>query len=260
MMLLRFDHRSYPFEPPASPGARIATSVQHLLGEVANNNHGTYNTRHGFNDLSFYLDLVSQLGCTRVDLHAIDVHTNERYCLGIRAIYRCTFRSRESVVAEAPEHVYRRGYYSYTGGQHRVSRFVLQDGEYVADVRTRQGEITDQITLVTNRRSVSFGGDGGSGEDPAAPVDLSRKIVAFVGTSNGVLERLGAVSVTRNWEVVGPLVLVRALVERRRAEKKPANAGHGEQVAVTQALVAETTDDAFRRVLSFLVPGVDISG
>ena len=100
------------------------------------------------------------------------------------------------------------GYYSYTGGELRTSTFTLDIDEYLAEMRIRQGDITDQITLISNKRTMSFGENGGTGEDLLRPVDLSRKIVGFVGTFfHGALGRLGAISISRNWEIVGPISL-----------------------------------------------------
>ena len=82
---------------------------------------------------------------------------------------------------------------------------------------THNLDVQVRSTLYTNKRTVSFGGNGGSGEDMSIPPDLSRRIVAFVGTSKGILEKLGVISVSRNWEEVGPLVLLRTLVEKNRA-------------------------------------------
>jgi len=137
----------------------------------------------------------------------------------------------------------------------------LQEGEYLAEIRTRQGEITDQITFITNQRTLSFGGNGGSGEDMSAPPDLSRKIVAFVGTSKGVLEKLGAISVSINWEEVGHFILLRTLVEKNRALVLQDGSGIalGEEDAVVQRLMTNTDGDLFKRIVSFLGYGMKVS-
>ena len=94
------------------------------------------------------------------------------------------------------------------------------------------------------------------------PPDLSRRIVAFVGTSNGVLEKLGAISVSINWEEVGPLVLLRTLIEKNRASIVLQDGGGnalGEEDAVLQRLVTNTDGDLFKRIVSFLGYGMKVS-
>ena len=180
------------------------------------------------------------------------------FCMGIRAIYRSIFSDGNTALSSASAHVYCRGYYSDRAGNVEVSRLTFKQGEYLAEIRTRQGEITDQITLLTNHRTVSFGGTGGNGEDVFIPVDKTRKIIAFVGTSNGVLKRLGAISVSANWEVIGHIVLLRELIKKRPASL-PQNVSLDKEEAVIQALVSIMSDDVFKLTLSFLARGVKIS-
>ena len=95
------------------------------------------------------------------------------------------------------------------------------------------------------------------------PPDFSRKIVAFVGTSKGVLEKLGAISVSINWEEVGPLVLLRTLVEKNRASlvvrDESDNALGDEDAVVVQRLITNTDGDLFKRIVSFLGYGMKVS-
>mmetsp|Transcript_11562 Transcript_11562/g.21358 ORF Transcript_11562/g.21358 Transcript_11562/m.21358 type:complete len:261 (+) Transcript_11562:141-923(+) len=259
-MILRFDRKSERFAEPALPSASIATNVRHLLNEVIGGNHGR-NTRHGFNDLGFYMNLCAQDGCSKVELCDIDIHHNDEFCHGIQAVYRSKFSNGDVSISKAPVHAYNRGYYAYTGGQPQVSRLTFEDGEYLAEIRTRQGDITDQIALVTNHRTVCFGGWGGNGEDTSLPTDLTRRIIAFAGTSNWVLARLGAISISRNWEVIGPIVLLRALVEQRRASLLELERVGPliEDEVVVRAFIVELSEDVLRRTLSFLAPGIKVS-
>lgn len=73
-----------------------------------------------------------------------------------------------------------------------TSELIFDEDEYLCEVRTRQGDIVDQITLCTNKRVATFGGMGGTA-DPRndLPVDLTKRVVAFVGSFDGVLHRLG---------------------------------------------------------------------
>ena len=158
------------------------------------------------------------------------------------------------------------GSYAYVDGNQQRSSMILREGEHLAEIRTstrqyrpwRQGEIIDQITFITNQRTLSFVGNGGSSEDISAPPDLSRRIVAFVGTSNEVLEKLGAISVSCNWEEVGHLVLLRTLVEKNRASVvlQGDDTALGEEDAVVQRLITNTDGDLFKRIVSFLGYGM----
>ena len=260
-MILRFDRASYAFFPESTTdhsSRNRNNNVHSLLNEVIGGNHGYNPHRGGFNDLGFYLDLCAKDGCKKVDLSSIHVHHSNEFCMGIKVFYQSTFRDGSTSISFTPDHVYEMGYYAYSGGRRTVSSIIFAEGEYLAEIRTRQGEITDQITLITNRRSVSFGGNGGDGEeDTSRPVDLSRRIVAFVGTANGVLERLGAISISRNWEEVGHFVILRALIEQNRATLQNSSLSEGD--AVVQTLVVDMSEDVFKRVLSFLGHGMKVS-
>ena len=93
------------------------------------------------------------------------------------------------------------------------------------------------------------------------PPDLSRRIVAFVGTSKGVLEKLGAISVSINWEEIGHLVLLRTLVEKNRASVvlQDSDTALDEDNAVVQRLITNTDGDLFKRIVSFLGYGMKVS-
>ncbi len=137
----------------------------------------------------------------------------------------------------------------------RESELNFADDEYLCEVRTRQGDITDQITFCTNRRTASFGGMGGSADPRSVantPVDLTRRVVAFVGTFDGVLCRLGTVCVLRNWEIVREFVLVRAFVERNRASLE-----HRQNDDALQELMG-VNENVFRHILSFLIENVNV--
>ena len=191
----------------------------------------------------------------------IDVFHNYDYCFGLQVTYRLTFTdgSRKSVTT--PQHKYRSGYYSNNGRASALYRITFQEGEYLAEIRTRQGEITDQITFITSKQTYSLGGNGGSGEDMSVPPDLSRRIVAFVGASKGILEKLGAISVSINWEEVGHLALLRTLVEKNRASVvlQDEDTTLDKEDAVMQRLITNTDGDLFKRIVSFLGYGMKVS-
>ena len=154
-MVLRFDRASYAFTTDHSSN-NINNNVHSLLlllNEVIGGNHG-YNNPHrgGFNDLGFYLDLCAKDGCKKVDLSSIHVHHSNEFCMGIKVFYQSTFRDGSTSISFTPDHVYEMGYYAYSGGIRKVSSIIFAYGEYLAEIRTRQGEITDQITFITNRR------------------------------------------------------------------------------------------------------------
>ena len=120
-------------------------------------------------------------------------------------------------------------------------------------------KLQTKLRFVQTVVTISFGGIGGTGEDTSRPVDTSRRIVAFAGKAMGVLHRLGAISISRNWEVVGPIVLVRALVEHRRASALQNVHLLSKDTAVTQALIMDLSEDVFRHTLSFLGHGMKVS-
>ena len=264
-LALRFDRQTYTFAKPEQSTSPICTNLKSLLDEVIGDDHG-YAVRRvygnsSFNDLDFYMSLCAREGCTKVEICHIDVYHNDDYCYGLQATYRLTLTNGSTHHDATPMHLYNSGYYSCYGVSHQISTITLQKGEYLAEIRTRQGEITDQITFITNQRTLSFGGNGGSGEDMSDPPDLSRRIVAFVGTSKGVLEKLGAISVSCNWEEVGHLVLLRTLVERNRASVllDDSDAALGDDDAVVQRLITNTDEDLFKRIISFLGYGMKVS-
>ena len=258
-LALRFDRQTYTFAKPDR------STLKTLLSEVIGEGHGYCDNEDyhpSFNDLGFYMNLCAKEGCTKVEISHLNVFHNNDYCFGVTVLYRLTFSNGNTENQFAPKYLYRGGYYAFEGGRCKTSRITLQDGEYLAEIRTRQGEITDQITFITNQRTLSFGGNGGSGEDISIPPDLSRRIVAFVGTSKGILEKLGAISVSRNWEEVGPLVLLRTLIEKNRASvvlQDGSDNALGEEDAVVQRLVTNTDGDLFKRIVSFLGYGMIVS-
>jgi len=262
-LALRFDRQTYTFEKPKQSTSPVCTKLKSLLDDAVGEGHG-YIRQYSygdlsFNDLGFYMSLCAKEQCTKVEISHIHVFYSDDYCNGIQVHYRITLSDGSKFEYLTPPHVYNNGYYASDYVNPVKSTITLQEGEYLAEIRTRQGEITDQITFITNQRTLSFGGNGGSGEDMSAPPDLSRRIVAFVGTSRGILEKLGAISVSRNWEEVGPLVLLRTLVEKNRASVVlQDNIALGDDVVV-QRLITNTDEDLFKRIVSFLGHGMKVS-
>ena len=259
-MILRYDRESYSFNEPTSSIAPTATNLRSLLQEVARESLVGRGTKT-FNDLSRFMNLRSYWTAAKVELSQIQVRHND-FCLGILASYRRINQDSSSVQLIADGHEatlnFREGgWYAQIGGQSQVSTITFAKGEYLADIRTRHGDITDQITFMTNRRAISFGGNGGDGEDLSQPVNLSRRVVALVGTLHLGLQRLGTISISHNWEEVGPAVLLRALVDRQRASplQNAADMALSKYDKVVQALMMDMTEDIFKRTLSFLVMG-----
>ena len=192
----------------------------------------------------------------KAEIRRIIVNHND-YCLGIKVTYNDS--GGDCITHSNPNS----GYYTWHGGPQRKSSLILADDEYLCEVRTRQGDITDQVTFCTNKRTVSFGGNGGAA-DPRdvcnTPVDLSKRVVAIVGTfSQGALGRIGTVSVPHNWEVIGEFILVRELVERKRASPNALRTRGQVAKKEETVLQAMMNVDAsiFRRVLSFLIANVE---
>mmetsp|Transcript_10302 Transcript_10302/g.20664 ORF Transcript_10302/g.20664 Transcript_10302/m.20664 type:complete len:265 (+) Transcript_10302:153-947(+) len=251
-MFLRFDRKEHVFAAPTDATVPEATDLRALITAAEEETQG-HRPPRGFNDLQKYLTLCSE---GKVDIRRITVFHSRRYCMGVKVVYSCNGN-----LHIADTHVSNYGYYE---GVARESVLNFADDEYLCEVRTRQGDITDQITFCTNKRTVSFGGAGG-GPDPRdsshTPVDLTKRVVALVGSFHGVLSRIGTVSILRNWEIISDFVLVRELVESNRASPKPLNAKRvtfqnvEKEVAVLQELMKVDTG-IFRHVLSFLIASV----
>jgi len=270
-MRLRFNRETHAVaESDLSSLETIQTttnsSISVLIADIMHRNHILDDPAHRalfavFNDLSHYLVLRFPPGCSKVEICRVRIRHSLRYVMGIEVVYRSTFAGflRYRKETESTENFFETGYYAYHGGQPRTSELIMADGEYIAEVRTREGEITDQLTFITNKRTVSFGGTGGSEDTVSSqPPDLTRRVVAFVGTTNGVLHRLGVVSIKRNWEDLGPIVLLRTLIERRRASPRQNDDSWSEEDASIRALFVNLDTDLFRRTLSFLAPGIDV--
>jgi len=264
-LALRFDRQTYTFAKPEQSTSPICTDLKSLLDEVSEGHGYCVNQSYGnssFSHLGFYVELCAKEDCTKVEISSVNVYHSDDYCYGLEVWYRCSFSNGRFDTYKTAPYVYRSGYYAYSSrGRCQTSTITLREGEYLAEIRTRQGEITDQITFITNKRTLSFGGNGGSGEDMSIPPDLSRRIVAFVGTSKGILEKLGAISVSINWEEVGHLVLLRTLVEKNRASVvlNDSATALGEDDAVLQRLITNTDEDLFKRIVSFLGYGMEVS-
>lgn len=269
-MRLRFNRETHVVpESDLSSTERIQTTTNSnlsiLITDIMHRNHLLDDPAHRalvavFNDLSHYLVLRSVPGCTKVEISRVRIR-HSLYVMGIEVVYRSTFARFPDYrkETESTENFFETGYYAYHGGRAQTSELALADGEYISEVRTREGEVTDQLTFITNRRTVSFGGTGGAEDTISSqPPDLTRRVVAFVGTTNGVLHRLGVVSIKRNWEVLGPIVLLRTLIERRRASPRQNVDSWSEEEASIRALLVNLDTDLFRRTLSFLAPGIDV--
>ena len=192
-----------------------------------------------------------------IRIRSITVSHNSRFCHGVLVTYEASPSGALITVGEARPCGY--GYYAYEGGRSTPCVMTMEDGEYPVEVRTRQGDITDQIAIYTNvgsrpGRTLIFGGDGGSPEPlDEHPIDRKRRIVAFVGTHcSGAIGRLGAISVNNNWNVVGGFVLLRELVRVGRASVRGDEVGPDN--SAVRGIVTIENEDIFRRTLSFLAP------
>jgi hypothetical protein len=179
-----------------------------------------------FNDFAFYQSLKNKEKYTKVELKEVRCYHNS-FVLGLRAIYRCTFASGhgETELCSAPVHIYDVGWYGTTG---RVVASTLDidvdGGEYLETVRTRQGDILDQLIFVTNRREVAFGGLGGDGEQigyGAIPRKGVNKVVAFAGMEwAGNFRRIGFYTeFMDNWDILKPLILAREHVKKQQQQQ-----------------------------------------
>lgn len=257
-MILRFDRKEKEFTMP-TPSIRVGLIIRHdtpnlikLLDLAQGPNHGYRPASFrggGFSDLNAYLRSVHSNHAS-AKIRKITVYHSRLFCMGIEATYE--------IPGAAPfsyKNVQSSGYYSYHGGQMTTSELIFDEDEYLCEARTRQGDIVDQITLCTNKRVATYGGMGGTA-DPRndLPVDLTKRVVAFVGSFDGVLHRLGTVSVNHNWEIIREFLLLRRLVESKRASFKTIQLSK-EEVALHELMKIEA--NMFRRILSFLLSDVE---
>jgi len=149
----------------------------------------------------------------------------------------------------------------------------LENKEYITNLSLRTvDKISDRITFYTNLgRQVSFGSPDicGYPQKYLLPVYSSngttatatsntlpppqnqeslRKVVALTGVTAIMAEQIGCISESQHWHRVKPYVLMRALVEQRRAQPNIT-----EEESMLQSFILEANDDIFKQVLSFLV-------
>lgn len=105
-----------------------------------------------FNDMEFYLSLLDQPGCLRVDLAEVYVLRNS-YVQGIQGVYRCRWKNGSITYPRGDCHMFVHGYYGRNGGGLLNPRHhVLEPGEVFLGVATRQGEILDGLRMITSNR------------------------------------------------------------------------------------------------------------
>ena len=257
-MIFRYDRTDYEFGEDTVVKASKAILAQHATGG-------------SFSDLEFYQQLQNLKGCVLVELSAVHCFHN-RYVFGVRSIYRCKFADGSSVERPAPLNLMQGGYYASYGGPHQESTLRLEPGEYIGQVRTRQGEITDQLIFETSLgRIEKFGGMGGDLAEEETVMDRPRgqtQVVAFAGTFHGVLRRIGIYSENRSWKILKPFLLTRELIKQDRAvvgkntysNKQQSLRGtlnKALQPAFGDILIAFVKDleddELFKHILSFLI-------
>ena len=216
------------------------------------------NNGHRFSDLQHYLELCAQPDCVKVCISRVRCRHNQ-YFMGLQVSYRSTFINGITQESQGPEHFFSHGYYSYNWGQIVDQTLELEDDEFITGLRVKQGEIVDGVTFVTNHREVHFGGQGGSWVDMMLPESLTTYcIIAFMGTESGVMHRIGYFAAKNHpWETIGPLVMLRKLVEQDRAASLLLDSECTNDQLVVRALVGAGASesvpvDIFRHVLSFL--------
>lgn len=207
--------------------------------------------RQYFNDLEYLQGLQQVFQSVR--LVRVVVYHNH-FIMGVRAVYNCQDVDGNDVECVGEQHNFRQGYYVQQGGTRRTSILTLSQDEYICAVRTRQGDITDSVTFVTNQRQASFGGNGGSEEPHDGTVELSRRVVAFCGTSQGVLHRLGYIAESINWEILKPVILLRKLIQTGRAEQTTPVKNCTKEQLYLHAVLQDTEEHLFRHFLSFVAP------
>jgi len=129
-LALRFDRQTYTFAKPeqsTSPTCNLKALLNEVIGE-GNGYCNDQNYHPSFNDLGFYMNLCAREGCTKVEISGLNVFHNIYYCFGVTLYYRLSFSNGNTEYQVAPKHLYRGGYYAYTGGGCQTSSITLQDG------------------------------------------------------------------------------------------------------------------------------------
>ena len=123
--------------------------MKSLLNEVIGEGHGYCAnqgySRHSissFNDLGFYMNRCAKAHpfsheelCKKAEISSIDVYHSNEYCNGIYVEYKSTFSNGFTERTMPPSHRYNSGYYARSDQR---STITLQEGEYLAEIRTRQ--------------------------------------------------------------------------------------------------------------------------
>lgn len=224
---------------------RTGKPVQEANGIMEDSTRGL-NEAKTFNDLPKYLELLNDPSYTKVEMKQVIVKMNS-YILGMKAIYRCMLVDGTSIEIEGTLHSFETGKWYQDGGKPYIQVLNLKQDEYLVDIITRQGEILDGLCFVTNRRQEYFGGFGGYDRNDDRGVktnpNITVRIVAFAGTSNGVMHRLGFYKEYGNWDIIKPFVILRALFQQKRAKPQDMD-----RETVQEKIIAEKAE-AFLRIL-----------
>ena len=244
-------------------------SITHLLkenhAEAGSNIMRNDDSSQVFNDFDFYKSLCENERCLKVEIASICVRHN-RFCHGFQVIYRSTFADGTTRRSNGPKNFFAGGYYAGSGGKAKNTWVRLEDGEFIAGLRINQGEILDGITFVTNRREIHCGGRGG-GFHTMGCRRPSMRMVALTGTVNGVeplVAKVGYYAKSVGWEIVGPFILLRQLVNNKEERAAPidytavsiARRAKDKRSLRIQATINELIalpDGVFQIVLQFLI-------
>jgi hypothetical protein len=186
--LFHFNEHDYIFESPEDGGTNKRQKTD-FLGQQQFKKRIQY----VFNDAGLYLRLKKAPGCLSVRISKVQVLYNNNCLMGLHAEYTAKLSDGTVITTRATPHHHNHGVYARSGGKAQVYSFELKDDdEYITDVLTRQGEITTQITFITNKgRRESFGGTAGSRESTTPQRSENYRVVALAGTVNGVIETVG---------------------------------------------------------------------
>eukprot|EP00554_Chaetoceros_debilis_P014846 CAMPEP_0194121990 /NCGR_PEP_ID=MMETSP0150-20130528/48903_1 /TAXON_ID=122233 /ORGANISM="Chaetoceros debilis, Strain MM31A-1" /LENGTH=282 /DNA_ID=CAMNT_0038814653 /DNA_START=61 /DNA_END=909 /DNA_ORIENTATION=+ len=205
--------------------------------------------RQYFNDFNFYDDLCQKDDCTKVDIASIRARHND-FCHGFQVQYRTRSQNGSTQLVWAKKHFFQHGFYSYHGGRPKEQTWILDEDEYITGLRIHQGEIVDGITFVTNHREFHSGGRGGDSRDMMLSniCKAQHRIVAFTGTENGILQRVGYYAKPFGWSIVRDFILLRCLQNNGRAIAIDS----GEK-NIMHAFIGLAEDGIFRCILEYLV-------
>ncbi|CAB9520463.1 expressed unknown protein [Seminavis robusta] len=183
-----------------------------------------------FSDLGFYQSLRGQ---QHQEQHPVKVELKQVQCyyrhkhsiVGVFGVYQSTFANGAKVESQSIDHDQQTKLWNRDPTV-QLALLTLVPSEFAINLQVRQQK--GVLTVVTNQRTVFLGSSEQEEIDwhnNSNKVynnnnnDFHHRIVAVAGMRKAhQLSRISFVTESRNWEIAGPLITTRALVQQGRAD------------------------------------------